>query len=141
MKKLNVGLAATRYAWSDYTPPYMESDLLGGVPIEVEKFKDIWVPRVGVEYDLLSFLKLRGGYFFRPSAVPDQVHATTVIDLDTHALSVGAGLKISDSISAGIHGQYRMLVERTMVKEGGASSVTASGNVWNLGLTLSFYGD
>ena len=141
MKKLNVGLAATRYAWSDYTPPYMESDLLGGVPIEVEKFKDIWVPRVGVEYDLLSFLKLRGGYFFRPSAVPDQVHATTVIDLDTHALSVGAGLKISDSISAGIHGQYRMLVERTMVKEGGASSVTASGNVWNLGLTLSFYED
>lgn len=140
MKKLNVGLAATRYAWSDFTPPYMQADLLGG-PIEIEKFKDIWVPRVGVEYDLLSFLKLRGGYFFRPNAVPDQVGGTTAIDLDTHALSVGAGLKISDSISAGIHGQYRMLVERTMVKEGGASSVTASGDVWNLGLTLSFNGN
>jgi len=143
VKKLTVGYELTRYAWSDFKPPFfVVSGDLGAIstPFEFEQLNDVWANRIGAEYEPLHFLKLQAGYFYRPSAVPDQVFLPSAIDLDTHALSLGATVRISDAFSIGLHSQYRILAERTMEKSS-TTSLTASGNVWNTGLTLIYNGN
>ncbi|UCD83999.1 MAG: hypothetical protein JSU92_12030 [Deltaproteobacteria bacterium] len=194
LEHLTVGIDATRFTWSDYKPPYMEmgegpfKDLMG-VDFEFEEFKNIWVYRVGMEYGLLNdSLKVRGGYYNRPSPVPDQTQVTdissnvapgetisevnylknlhdyvflgsNIVDCDTHGISLGVGYSFTDTISADIHFQYRILKERKMVKEVDEehqewedeinnhfdydededfnATLTGGGGTWNTGMTLS----
>ncbi|UCD84000.1 MAG: outer membrane protein transport protein [Deltaproteobacteria bacterium] len=155
LENLIVALEVTRVGWSNFKPPFWIAEnkpersgmlymVLGDVFLPAEydafydKFNNIWVPRVGVEYSLLDdLLKLRGGYFFRLSPVPDQTQETNFIDCDTHAVSFGSGYTILDNISVSIHGQWRMLVEREMKKDDRDATITGSGNAWNTGITLS----
>ena len=141
VEDVTVAYERTRYTWSDFEPPYYVAEgTLSALTTEFafEKLSDTWVDRFGAEYRPLDFLKLRLGYFYRPSPVPEQIDVPTTVDCDTHALSMGIGIRISDMISADAHSQYKILAERTMRKTSGAS-ITASGNVWHIGLTFSLF--
>ena len=63
------------------------------------KFRDIFVPRVGVEWlarqtQAVSVV-LRTGYFYEGSPVPPQRGQTNFVDNDKHGVSVGAGFEIN----------------------------------------------
>jgi long-subunit fatty acid transport protein len=62
-------------------------------------YRDILIPRLGVEYRLLDGLRrdldLRGGYSYEPTPVPEQIGESNFIDNDKHSLSAGAGLTLS----------------------------------------------
>lgn len=107
----------TWYQTSKNPGPFIEAisigDVLGGEvlfpPLEDFGFRDIFVPRFGVEYLLLAHdaLALRGGYMFRPwsAAVPGSSDAcqaaaqdpgtaacrANLLDNSSHWISIGAG--------------------------------------------------
>lgn len=83
--RLLMALDITYYDWSPYR------DNAGSSPNPL--FRKILVPRLGVEYNLKEAWILRGGYYYRPTPVPDQKPPAKVdyLDSDTHFISLGAG--------------------------------------------------
>lgn len=69
-------------------------------PPAAPDFHDIVVARLGGEVHVIDGphfgLTLRAGYFYEPSAAPDQPGATNYVDVDKHGLSFGLGLRFSD---------------------------------------------
>ena len=63
-----------------------------GGPLE---FRDIFIPRFGVEQRLWIF-SLRAGYGIRPSPAPLQAGETNYVDATTHEISFGAGVRLKD---------------------------------------------
>ncbi|MBI3185689.1 MAG: outer membrane protein transport protein [Myxococcales bacterium] len=62
-------------------------------------FADAWVPRVGAEWVLQERIRLRAGYFYRPSPVPaDQGRRTSYLDSTAHVASLGAGYAFDDPL-------------------------------------------
>lgn len=100
-----VGLDVT---WMDYskhqTPmPFYEFDVPDWVRVVLSMinapppdFHDIFVPRVGVEYVLNKHVRLRSGYLYRPSPVPDQTGINNYADSDKHVITAGAGVSFFD---------------------------------------------
>lgn len=95
--------------WSRFPTPTAEVSMslnLPGLPIELPPpdvplppdFHDIFVPRLGVEVDVLAHpvatLTVRGGYSYEPSPVPPQRGRTSFADTDKHAFSVGLGVEL-----------------------------------------------
>lgn len=128
--------------WSSYTPPFSDvtisfrdpalqklaSKPVVGAPFNhigyaAANFKDITIPRIGVELTPLSFLALRAGYAFRPSPVPNQTFVSNIEDGDTQILSGGFGITYAfpESISPAtvqmdFYAEYRMMSARTNLK-------------------------
>ncbi|MHB8419055.1 MAG: OmpP1/FadL family transporter [Myxococcales bacterium] len=65
-------------------------------------FSDVWVPRIGVEWQPIDRLSLRGGYFFQPTFVPNQAPSpyanALFLDSDTHVFSAGVGWSFDDPL-------------------------------------------
>jgi long-chain fatty acid transport protein len=97
------------------------------------RWKDSWIPRFGVEYYPIPVLALRGGYFFEPSPIPDQVKTSNFLDNDSHVFSLGLGYALQDPfriilrpLDFNLAVQYSWLPERTTIKNpayGGEPSV------------------
>jgi len=146
IKNLTVGYELGLYKWSEFQPSYVEiaeGDPISALfpPFDFDSFSanDIWVNRIGAEYTLGNKYKLRGGYYFRPSPLPDQPDTdgiTNLLDSDTHVFSLGFGFVFQESLTVDLHAQYRMLAERTVEKAAGYSH-RLGGSVWNFGLTMS----
>ena len=144
---LKVNAELTWVDWSDYETSIGQSDVVLTLDVPPELmdfievpdsiastrpidagFSDRWVPRIGLEAraletDALS-LDVRAGYFFESTPVPEQSGAYNLIDTDRHALSLGAGLVLTDLeptvngfLAFDLHLQYSILPERTMVKQ------------------------
>jgi long-chain fatty acid transport protein len=64
------------------------------VDLEPAYFHDTFVPRLGVEWQAVDGLFLRGGYAFEPSPAPEQRGETNFVDNDKHTLSAGIGLTV-----------------------------------------------
>ncbi len=143
--------------WSNYTPPWLEVVPEGGgiageqiKPLTASKagLKDRMLPKVGIEYTMFNqALGLRCGYIFRQSPVPDQSGTSNLIDSDTHIISLGAGygftiMDVPKAIEIDFHFQYHLMTERDTVKYDETNPAypgfTASGNVYNAGVTLKF---
>ncbi len=91
-------------------------------------FGDVLVPRLGVEYRLGDRFWARGGYFYRPTYVPDQVGATSFLDGDAHGLSAGLGFSFDDPLdlfeeplTIDLSYQRLVIVERTVDKIDGTT--------------------
>ena len=111
------------------------SSIAGTRPIAAN-FSDRFVPRVGAEglayQDRNLALRIRGGFFYEQTPVPDQTGMTTLIDTDRWVWSAGAGLAFTDlrplingSLSFDLHLQYAYLPDRTTRK---ASFVDTTGD-------------
>jgi long-subunit fatty acid transport protein len=63
------------------------------------RFTNIVVPSISVEYAFPdSGIRLRGGYAFRPTYVPNQVGTTNYLDSDAHILGLGATFQFNDPL-------------------------------------------
>jgi long-subunit fatty acid transport protein len=62
-------------------------------------FRDIFIPRLGVEKDV-GILTFRGGYAIRPSPAPVQTSGTNYVDATAHQLAIGAGIRFRDPFNA-----------------------------------------
>jgi long-chain fatty acid transport protein len=82
-------LVSVDLAWYQYSEFI---DGKGNVPNP--GFEDTWIPRAGVDFELLQDLHLYGGYFYEPSPVPDQTTQNNYMDMDRHVFSFGAGYTI-----------------------------------------------
>ena len=148
-----VALEVARIEWSEYKNPVGTGNLnsfVFGNGNESAGFKDVTVPRVGVQHKLFAngLVKeyaLRAGYFFYPSPVPNQTGNSNFADSDRHAFSGGLGLGVlnpwmeEDSLlHIDLFAQYNKLASRKVVKNRptdlGGPGYTIGGNIWVYGL-------
>lgn len=163
---------ATWIEWSAYVAPVAKLDVIldipppaGGWPstiqppqapaptrIEPLRMKDRVVPRLGLEYRLLSFTKVdgfvRGGYELALSPIEAQTGLTNYVDRHRHTGSLGIGATLRDlaaelpgALSIDAHLQWSELVSDTTRKNSAADYVgdyTAGGRIINFGVTTSF---
>ena len=113
MKDLLVSGTLTWVDFSSYVPPYpviaiTTNEKLAGLAqiaeqylpkFEIMKFKDYWIPRLGLEYKVTEHLNALAGYFYRDSAVRKQLGQTSFIDLPTNGISAGIGITFSDPLN------------------------------------------
>lgn len=110
-------------------------NIAGTTPVAAS-FSDRFVPRLGVEgvafRDPHATIRVRGGFFYEQTPVPDQVGMTTLIDTDRWVWSAGLGLALTDlrplidgSLSFDLHLSYAYLPDRTTRK---ASFVDTTGD-------------
>jgi hypothetical protein len=96
-------------AWSNYRPPFPKIEIdfseIDKIALPLEHpvvpevpdvgFKDIIVPRIGVEAGLGNRVTLRAGSFYRPSPAPEQTGLTNIIAPDLFGLTLGLGLSLN----------------------------------------------
>ncbi len=106
--------------------------------------------RIGVEWQALEWLALRGGYFYDPSPVPDTTFDLTWPDADKKTYSLGAGFKMGKHLTLDTVVQYTYAEQKRQI--GGESvnlnamtgaapsqaSVNANGQLWGGGLTFTY---
>lgn len=99
--------------WSDYKVSgpyeYLYADILPDLD-------DIWIPKIGLQYDATERASLYFGYYYQPSFIPDEATEGVVnwMDNDKHVGSVGisyntgkwAGLQKDMVLHAGYQLQY-----------------------------------
>lgn len=141
-QRLTVAADVTWVDWSQYEAPttniivgQLGSTTFGGVPFPAGsvrldvtpvtnlRFKDIFVPRIGVEFRPMEWLFLRGGYYFRESPVPVQAGLTNVADANTHVFSGGIGVLYDDPLQVikaktfiDLHAQIMLLETEKNIK-------------------------
>ncbi|MDF1564967.1 MAG: outer membrane protein transport protein [Deltaproteobacteria bacterium] len=109
-------------------------------------FVDNLTPRLGVEHPLSENLWLRGGYAYRPTPVPNQVHRTNYLDASTHVLSAGLGITFDDPlavfqrpVTVDLAGQVMLLSTREVDKgSDGVIDYTFGGTLYQLGLAVRY---
>jgi long-chain fatty acid transport protein len=105
--------------WSDFSWSIPMTENFKG---ELGKFKDIYVPRLGVEYKASSVMSLLFGYFYEPSFVPDSAVSGTMnyLDNDKHVASVGFSLKLPQlhliKGKTGTESRYIRVVNRRLLE-------------------------
>jgi len=93
---INVDLEYT--GWSSYDKLVVTSDsilaLSGGATDtsrEDKKWKNTWMVRIGGQYKVSEQWKLRAGYVFDASPVPEKYFDTRVPDSNRHGVTIGTG--------------------------------------------------
>jgi len=108
--------------------------------------QNIVIPRVGIEWLPNTMFAVRAGYFYRPTAIPDQIGYSNVLDAPAHVLSLGGGISFADplqvhdeDITIDFHVQWTHLTDRLTTKDPAAGADSgdeyiAGGNIWNVGI-------
>ncbi len=98
--------------WSTYGSLKVKLDNpipVNGVPISTittpENWHDAWAFRFGVNYQLTEAIKLRAGYIYDLTPVPDSTFSPQVPDANRHIFTVGGDLKYQ-SFTLGIAYNY-----------------------------------
>jgi long-chain fatty acid transport protein len=111
----------------------------GATPLDLN-FRDTLTPRVGLEWEPLEWLRVRGGYYYRPTPAPYATGAYNYLDNDVHAFSLGLGFLFPDpanderAISLDIGNQLAVLPRRSVRKENALDPV---GDFEHDGMTYS----
>ena len=115
-----------------------------------ERFRDVWVPRLGLEYRraVSSRVRIAGrvGYAFERSPVPDQTGVTSFADNDRSVIGFGAGVALAKlqplldgPLSLDIAVGWHELHPRSTVKDPSlfpGTSFTSEGRLVHLTATL-----
>ncbi len=130
----------THYGWSSYRD---NANRFPNPPM-----KDIFVPRIGLEYFLREKLALRTGYSFQASPVRQQKMGNPVnyIDNDVHNISFGLGYTWQffdfpkKPAELSIFYQFHFLATRTLhnVHAGAQNTLESSGHFHSFGFGLNF---
>ena len=160
MKDLLVSGTLTWVDFSSYVPPYPVIGIAADANLavlaqiaeqylpkyQIMKFKDYWIPRLGLEYKVTEHLDARAGYFYRDSSVRKQTGQTSFIDLPTNGISAGIGITFTDplnildnDIKVDLSYQGQFLVKSTTIKDDPQyQSYSASGSSHLVTGTLSY---
>jgi len=118
-------------------------------------FKDIYVPRIGIEKCVLkgwaigtarhADLIIRAGYAFWESPIPEQRGDTNYLDNNKHIIALGGELSLDriagcwrKPVSIQLMGQYHHLIERTCTKEATRDVLKFGGYAYTAGISLDF---
>lgn len=134
---LNVFASVEFQSWDNYKTPTLRikqngGSLEGSEDYENLTIKDIWVPKLGVNYKFTDRFEASLGAFYRPTPLQkDQSTSGNSLDADTTALTGGATFKVPwkgswMSLSLGL--QYHMLKEETVEKSAGREDGSGSEN-------------
>jgi long-chain fatty acid transport protein len=164
LSRLLIAFDLTFARWSDFPVP--ASDLTLEIDIgpvftprinlppkrsyPPSRFRDIFIPRLGVELRARENPKLavdvRAGYSYEPTPVPDQIFESSFADSDKHTFSFGAGLEfaklqpiLAQPLALDAHLAVTHLPERATFKVSPVDRVgdfVAGGNIVQIGLTL-----
>jgi long-subunit fatty acid transport protein len=146
LKNLRLALDLEYQGWSDYEV----SSVMGrNYPDMLPDLEDIWVPRLGIQYDKSPRTSIFGGYYFQSSIVPDDAVDGVVnwLDNDRHVFSIGvrrdagkfAGFQKPLVLNAAY--QFQHLVERDVTKTDPTTlnpSYTYGGSVHTIMLGVGF---
>ena len=128
--------------WSDYIDPLWKTP--------GRRFRDTYIPRVGIEYGHRTGLAIRAGYSFQASPVPEQTGSSNYLDNDKHVVSIGLGYTFSKSplpiwkkpITLDSYIQYHQLVRRRYHKQtasGSEGDLTFGGHLINAGINMMLH--
>lgn len=168
--ELTINAEVTWVNWSAYISPVGRADVLlrlelppslrdlifvpdsiaGSTPLPAN-FEDRWVPRLGVEglavNDPAAELRVRGGFFYESSPIPEQSMLTNLVDTDRLAFSAGLGLRLDQLrpflpgfLGFDMHLQYSYLPYRTMRKTSlvdPTGDYVAGGHIFAFGVNVS----
>lgn len=168
--ELTINAEVTWVNWSAYVSPVGRADVVlrldlppalrdlifvpdsigGSTPIAA-RFEDRWVPRLGVEglavNDPGVELRVRGGFFYESSPVPEQSMLTNLVDTDRLAFSAGLGLRLDELrpflpgyLAFDVHAQYSYLPYRAMRKISlvdPTGDYVAGGHIFAFGVSTS----
>jgi hypothetical protein len=133
MERLLVAFEMTYAQWSDYDMPFNQTP--PGNP-----FRDIVIPRCGVEYTLSPIVKFQLGYYYQPSPVKGSQPYTMYLDTDEHVFSVGTEVSwpipslLEYPLRFHMYFQYQHLPRRSLDTINGTTSIW--GYITNIGGTV-----
>lgn len=143
LESLLLSFDGTLYHWSDFELPLW--------PGRYPSWVDTFVPRIGCELEVAQGLRLRTGYYYERSPVPDQrATASNHLDSSKHVVSVGAGYAVSElpglgplplryPVDVDVFFQYHIMEPRTQEKDPatGQQGWEIKGYQYSLGVGLS----
>lgn len=103
-ERIRIHFALEYQQWENYSPSTLKLKKRGGVINGSRNYedlnpRDIFIPRLGFEYDLGDTWTIKSGYFYRQTPLPteDLKHSGNSLDTDKHVVSLGLGkiIKIS----------------------------------------------
>ncbi len=124
--RITASFDLTYSEWSGYEGPHLETP--------ESEFKDTLNPKLGLEYSVTEKIKLRTGYMYRPTPVPEQTGVYNYIDGDTHIICGGAGYSFKNS-DLDFHVQCQYMPDSEVAKDVSGISVKYGGTLWNTGIT------
>jgi long-chain fatty acid transport protein len=162
---LTVGLSYSRFrpftfefdttwtGWSSFSKFKTNLDmpiLVNGVPnntITIPKnWHDAWAFRFGANYEIKEGMKIRAGYIYDLTPVPDSSFEPQVSDSNRHVFTIGSDVKVLTRFTLGIAYNYVLSESRdkknTIPVNGVPAPLQANGNyssdTHSLGLSCSF---
>lgn len=111
--------------YTQETDPTRLAILNSGNP-QPRNWNDVFSGAIGTQYKLNDSWKLRGGFMYMDSPVPDETYEPSVPDSDLYGIALGAGYKIGN---IGIDVAYlaNIFPDRTVNNSVGAPLSSASG--------------
>jgi long-chain fatty acid transport protein len=144
---------ATWTGWSSYsklktnldTPIPLNGALTSTVTIP-KSWNDAWAFRFGANYEIKEGMKVRAGYIYDLTPVPDSSFDPQVPDSNRHIFTVGGDIKVLTRFTLGIAYNFILAESRTknntIVVNGVPAPLQANGsytsNVHSLGLSCAF---
>lgn len=77
-------------------------------------WNSVWSTAFGTEYKWNDQLRLRGGYFFHQSPIPDENFHTNLPDSNSHSIAVGFGYDLNDKTTVDFAYSHMFFVDRTV---------------------------
>jgi long-chain fatty acid transport protein len=139
--------------WSSYSK--FKANLKGPITVNnaitntstiPKNWNDTWAFRFGANYEIREGMKLRAGYIYDLTPVPDSSFDPQVPDANRHIFTVGGDIKVLTRFTLGIAYNYILSENRTknnaVVVNGVPAALQANGNyssdVHSLGVSCSF---
>jgi long-chain fatty acid transport protein len=144
---------ATWTGWSSYSKfktnfsqPVAVNGVLTNTSTIPKNWHDAWAFRFGANYEVREGMKVRAGYIYDLTPVPDSSFEPQVPDANRHIFTVGGDLKVLTRFTLGIAYNYILSESRSKNNAIPVNGVPAplqangnySSNIHSLGLSCSF---
>jgi long-chain fatty acid transport protein len=144
---------ATWTGWSSYSKlktnldtPILVNGAMTSTVTTPKSWNDAWAFRFGANYEIREGMKVRAGYIYDLTPVPDSSFDPQVPDANRHIFTVGGDIKVLTRFTLGIAYNFILTESRTknntIVVNGVPAPLQANGsytsNVHSLGLSCAF---